>query len=55
MLRWTSVLGSFGSRHIGNDGKSYYCNNPLCPPDKEERKRRLLPFSGNAADHEKEN
>jgi hypothetical protein len=35
----------FGSRHISNDGKLYYCNNPVCPPDEWERKQRLLPFS----------
>jgi hypothetical protein len=35
-------LESFGSRHISDDGKLYYCNNPMCPPDEEERKQRLL-------------
>ncbi len=41
------LLKCFGSRRsISDDRKSYYCNNPLCPPDEEERKRRLLPFSG---------
>lgn len=41
------LLKCFGSRrNISDDRKSYYCNNPLCPPDEEERKRRLLPFSG---------
>jgi hypothetical protein len=32
---------AFGSRHITN-GKLYYCNNPICPPDEWERKQRLL-------------
>ena len=41
------LLESFGSRHISNDGKLYYCNNPLCAPDHEEGKHRLLPFSWN--------
>src|SRR5918999_4355917 len=28
------LLESFGSRRlISDDGKSYYCNNPLCPTD----------------------
>ena|ERR671919_235324 len=46
------LLESFGSRRlISDDGKSYYCNNPLCPTDEEERKRRLLPFSGNNHHH----
>jgi hypothetical protein len=40
-----NLLQSFGSRHISNDGKSYYCNNPMCPPDEEQQKYRLLPFS----------
>jgi len=35
-------LKSFGSRHISDKGKSYYCNNPICPPDEWERKQRLL-------------
>jgi hypothetical protein len=42
------LIESFGSRRIVNDddeGKSYYCNNPLCAPDEKEQKRRLLPFS----------
>jgi hypothetical protein len=38
-------LKSFASRHISNDGRLYYCNNPICPPDEWERKQRLLPFS----------
>jgi len=38
----------FASRHITDDGKLYYCNNPICSPDKEERKQRLLPFSWNS-------
>ena len=37
-------LESFGSRRISNDGKLYYCNNPMCAPDEEEQKYRLLPF-----------
>jgi hypothetical protein len=35
-------LEDFASRHIGNDEKLYYCNNPMCPPDDWERKQRLL-------------
>jgi hypothetical protein len=35
-------LESFGSRHISYDGKLYYCNNPICPPDEWEQKQRLL-------------
>jgi hypothetical protein len=36
-------LKSFASRHISvDDGKLYYCNNPLCPPDEWQRKQRLL-------------
>ena len=35
----------FASRHISDDGRLYYCNNPVCPPDEWERKQRLLPFS----------
>jgi hypothetical protein len=43
------LLQSFGSRHIiSNDAKSYYCNNPLCGPDEEEGRHRLLPFSWNS-------
>jgi hypothetical protein len=39
------LLESFGSRRISIDGKLYYCNNPMCAPDEEEQKRRLLlPF-----------
>ena len=38
------LLESFGSRRISNDGKLYYCNNPMCAPDEEEQKHRLLPF-----------
>jgi hypothetical protein len=41
------LLESFGSRRITNDGKLYYCNNPLCAPDHEEGEQRLLPFSWN--------
>ena len=42
------LIESFGSRRIVSyyDGKSYYCNNPLCAPDEEQQKHRLLPFSG---------
>ena len=40
-----NLLQSFGSRHISKDGKLYYCNNPMCPPDEEEIKNRLLAFS----------
>jgi len=42
---------SFGSRHTSNDGKLYYCNNPMCAPDEEEAKHRLLPFSWNSHHH----
>jgi hypothetical protein len=35
-------LESFGSRHTSDDGKLYYCNNPMCPPDEEEGKERVL-------------
>jgi hypothetical protein len=45
------LLQSFGSRHISNDGKLYYCNNPMCAPDEEEGKHRLLPFSWNSHHH----
>src|SRR5918997_2997293 len=46
------LLQSFGSRHIiTNDAKLYYCNNPLCAPDEEEGKHRLLPFSWNSHYH----
>ena len=38
------LLESFGSRRISNDGGLYYCNNPMCAPDEEEQKHRLLPF-----------
>jgi hypothetical protein len=38
------LLKSFGSRRISDDGKLYYCNNPMCAPDEEEQKHRLLPF-----------
>ena len=41
LKRWKS----FASRHISDDGRLYYCNNPICPPDEWERKQRLLPFS----------
>jgi hypothetical protein len=43
----SNLLESFGSMHIGTDGKLYYCNNPMCPPDEEQQKHRLLPFSWN--------
>jgi hypothetical protein len=41
------VIEAFGSMRIASyyDGKSYYCNNPLCAPDEEQQKHRLLPFS----------
>jgi hypothetical protein len=42
------VIEAFGSMRIARysyDGKSYYCNNPLCAPDEEQQKHRLLPFS----------
>jgi hypothetical protein len=39
------LLEHFASRHISDDGRLYYCNNPICPPDEWERKQRLLPFS----------
>jgi hypothetical protein len=45
------LLQSFGSRHISNDGKLYYCNNPMCATDEEEGKQRLLPFSLNILLH----
>jgi hypothetical protein len=35
-------LEDFASRHISYDGRIYYCNNPICPPDEWERKQRLL-------------
>ncbi len=39
-------LEDFASRRISDDGRIYYCNNPICPPDEWERKQRLLlPFS----------
>jgi hypothetical protein len=38
------LLKPFGSRRISDDGKLYYCNNPMCAPDEEEQKHRLLPF-----------
>jgi hypothetical protein len=39
-------LKDFASRRISDDGRIYYCNNPICPPDEWERKQRLLlPFS----------
>jgi hypothetical protein len=41
------LLEDFASRHINDDGRLYYCNNPICPPDEGERKHRLLPFSWN--------
>jgi hypothetical protein len=40
----SNLLQSFGSRRISNDGKLFYCNNPMCPPDEEQQKHRLLPF-----------
>jgi hypothetical protein len=43
----SNLLQSFGSRRISDDGKPYYCNNPMCPPDEEQQKYRLLPFSWN--------
>jgi hypothetical protein len=50
------LIESFGSRRIivSDDGKSYYCNNPLCAPDEEQQKHRLLPFSWwkNRHDHQ---
>ena len=43
------LIECFGSRRIivsNDEGKSYYyCNNPLCAPDEEQQKHRLLPFS----------
>ncbi len=34
------LLKCFGSRrNISDDRKLYYCNNPHCPPDEEERER----------------
>jgi hypothetical protein len=38
------LLKSFGSRRVSNDGKLYYCNNPMCAPDEEEQKHRMFPF-----------
>jgi hypothetical protein len=45
------LLEPFGSRRTNNDGKLYYCNNPMCAPDEEEGKHRLLPFSWNNHHH----
>jgi hypothetical protein len=42
------VIESYGSMRIDRyyyDGKSYYCNNPLCAPDEQDQKHRSLPFS----------
>jgi hypothetical protein len=41
------VIEAFGSMRIARyyDGKSYYCNNPLCAPDEEQQKHRSSPFS----------
>jgi hypothetical protein len=34
---------SFSGMHISSDdGKLYYCNNPLCPPTEVEQKLRSL-------------
>jgi hypothetical protein len=39
-------LEHFASSYIiSDDGRLYYCNNPICPPDEWEQKQRLLPFS----------
>ena len=38
---------SFGSRHTASDGKLYYCNNPACPPDEEERNERFANTAAN--------
>jgi hypothetical protein len=48
------VIESFGSRRIvsHHDGKSYYCNNPLCAPDEKDQKQRSLPFSWWKNDHD---
>ncbi len=35
-------LKPFTSRHISDDGRLFYCNNPMCPPDEWEQKQRLL-------------
>ncbi|HEU0144544.1 MAG TPA: hypothetical protein VFQ47_07145 [Nitrososphaera sp.] len=35
-------LKPFASRHISDDGRLFYCNNPMCPPDEWEQKQRLL-------------
>ena len=36
------VIEAFGSMRIARyyDGKSYYCNNPLCAPDEKDQKHR---------------
>ncbi|MDQ5830935.1 MAG: hypothetical protein M3269_01560 [Thermoproteota archaeon] len=41
------LLEDFASRNINDEGRLYYCNNPICPPNEWERKHRLLPFSWN--------
>jgi hypothetical protein len=35
---------SFASIRIGDDGRLYYCSNPIFPSDELERKQRLLLF-----------
>ena len=35
---------TFAGRHISDDGRLYYCSNPICPPDEWERNQRLLPY-----------
>jgi hypothetical protein len=35
--------GAFWKQAYSDNGKLYYCNNPMCPPDEWERKQRLLP------------
>jgi SAM-dependent methyltransferase len=36
------LVEPFASRHVSDDGRLYYCNNPMRPPDEWERKQRLL-------------
>jgi hypothetical protein len=40
-MEW-KCLESFRSRHTSDEGKLYYCNNPMFPPCGEEGKERVL-------------
>jgi hypothetical protein len=42
---------SFGCRHISYEGKLYFCNNPMYPPDEGELDNMALTVGWFTLDH----